>query len=87
MAFDQFRGRILSPGTIAETTDSSIATVHRWISSGKVKVVKLGYRMTRVDGDSLADFLSSHLAAPRPARGKARKKSISNSPAQRVLES
>jgi hypothetical protein len=26
--------------------------------------------MTRIDGDSLADFLTSRIAAPRPPRGK-----------------
>lgn len=75
MAFDQFRGRMLSPETTAESTEASVSQVHRWISAGKINAVKLGYRMTRIDGDSLADFLTSHLSAPRPARGKALKKS------------
>jgi hypothetical protein len=78
MAFDQFRGRALSPETIAVDTDTSISTVHRWISAGVITAVKLGYRMTRVDGDSLADFLTSRLSAPRPARGKALKQSAIN---------
>jgi hypothetical protein len=75
MAFEQFRGRALSPETIAVDTDTSISTVHRWISAGAITAVKLGYRMTRVDGDSLADFLTSRLSMPRPARGKALKQS------------
>ncbi|MER2511720.1 MAG: helix-turn-helix domain-containing protein [Nitrosomonas ureae] len=78
MAFDQFRGRALSPETIAVDTDTSISTVHRWISAGSISAVKLGYRMTRVDGDSLADFLTSRLSMPRPARGKALKQSAIN---------
>ena len=78
MAFEQFRGRALSPETIAVDTDTSISTVHRWISAGAITAVKLGYRMTRVDGDSLADFLTSRLSAPRPARGKALKQSAIN---------
>lgn len=73
MAFDQFRGRMLSPETTAESTESSISQVHRWISAGKIRAAKLGYRMTRVDGDSLADFLTSRLSAPRTPRGKAAK--------------
>jgi excisionase family DNA binding protein len=81
MAFEQFRGRIMSPETVAESTDSSISNVHRWISSGKIKAVKIGYRMTRIDGDSLADFLTSRLSAPRPARGKNLKQSVANSAA------
>jgi hypothetical protein len=73
MAFDQFRGRALSPDTVATDTDSCVSQVHRWISAGHIKAVKLGYRMTRVDGDSLADFLTSRLSAPRLPRGKAAK--------------
>lgn len=76
MAFDQFRGRMLSPETTAESTESSISQVHRWISDGKIVAVKLGYRTTRIDGDSLADFLTSRLlSAPRAPRGKALKHS------------
>lgn len=78
MAFDQFRGRALSPETIADDTDTSVSTVHRWISDGKITAVKLGYRMTRIDGDSLADFLTSRLSSPRPPRGKALKKTSNN---------
>lgn len=70
MAFDQFRGRVLSPESTAESTDSCVSTVHRWISAGEIKAVKLGYRMTRIDGDSLADFLTRKLSTPRPPRGK-----------------
>lgn len=73
MAFDQFRGRLFSPEVTADSTSASISQVHRWISDGKIKAVKLGYRMTRIDGDSLADFLASKLNADRPARGKHRK--------------
>lgn len=70
MAFDQYRGRLLSLEETSDTTSSSISQVHRWISDEKINAVKLGYRMTRIDGDSLADFLTSRLNADRPARGK-----------------
>lgn len=70
MAFDKFRGRALSPETVATETDASVSQVHRWISAGKIKAAKLGVRMTRVDGDSLADFLTAKLGDPRPPRGK-----------------
>lgn len=73
MAFDQLRGRALSPETVATISDGSVSQVHRWISSGKIKAAKLGYRMTRIDGDSLADFLSSRLDQDRNPRGKAAK--------------
>ena len=74
MAFDQFRGRALSPSNAAKETDSCVSQVHRWISSGKIKAAKLGHRMTRIDGDSLADFLTSRLDQDRLPRGKAAKK-------------
>ena len=74
MAFDQFRGKILAPETVANGTDSSVSQVHRWIRAGSIKAVKLSYRMTRIDGDSLADFLTSRMSEPRPARGKAAKR-------------
>lgn len=70
MAFDNFRGRALSPENAAIGADCSISQVHRWVSEGKIKAAKLGYRMTRIDGDSLADFLTGRLAEPRPPRGK-----------------
>lgn len=74
MAFDNFRGRALAPETVATETDSSVSQVHRWISSGKIKAAKLGPRMTRIEGDSLADFLTIRLSEPRPPRGKHAKK-------------
>lgn len=69
MAFDNFRGRAISPENAAIGSDCSVCQVHRWIRDGKIKAAKLGYRMTRIDGDSLADFLTSRIAAPRPPRG------------------
>ena len=74
MAFDQYRGRAMAPETVATCTEASISQVHRWISAGKIKAAKLGYRMTRIDGDSLADFLTSRLDQDRNPRGKAVKK-------------
>ncbi|WP_428827681.1 hypothetical protein ACLIKD_06735 [Azonexus sp. IMCC34842] len=70
MAFDQFRGRVLSLDTVSTDSDISVSQLNRWISEGHIKVVKLGYRMTRIDGDSLADFFTSRISAPRPPRGK-----------------
>jgi hypothetical protein len=70
MAFDQFRGRVLSLDTISTDSDISVSQLHRWMRDGHIKVIKLGYRMTRIDGDSLADFLTSRIAVPRPPRCK-----------------
>lgn len=77
MAFDQYRGRAMAPETVATCTDASVSQVHRWISAGKIKAAKLGHRMTRIDGDSLADFLTSRLDQDRNPRGKAAKKHTS----------
>jgi hypothetical protein len=70
MAFDNFRGRALSPETAAMGADCSVSQIHRLVAAGKIKAAKLGYRMTRLDGDSFADFLTSRLDEPRPPRGK-----------------
>ena len=73
MAFEKFRGRAFSPKSAARDTDSSVSQVHRWINDGYIKAAKAGYRMTRIDGDSLADFLTSRIEKPRTPRGKAAK--------------
>ena len=70
MSFDNVRGRALSPENAAIAADCSISQIHRWVSEGKIKAAKLGYRMTRIEGDSLADFLTGRLSEPRPPRGK-----------------
>jgi hypothetical protein len=77
MAFDHFRGRVLSLDTVSNDTEVSVSQLYRWISAGYIKAVKLGYKMTRIDGDSLADFLTSRLHAPRPGRGRAAAKNAS----------
>lgn len=68
MAFDNFRGRALSLETVSHDAEVSVSQLHRWISAGHIKAVKLGYRMTRIDGDSLADFLTSRIASQRLPR-------------------
>lgn len=62
--FEQFRGRMIAPQTCAKALENSEFTVHRWIREGKIKAVKLSSRCTRIDGDSLADFLSSRTFTP-----------------------
>lgn len=64
MAYDQFRGRLIAPQTCADELEVSEFTVHRWIRNGSIKAVKPSSRCTRVDGDSLADFLSSRTVNP-----------------------
>lgn len=61
--FKQFRGRLIAPQTGAEELDVSEATIHRWIRNGFIKAVKPSSRCTRIDGDSLADFLESRIFA------------------------
>jgi predicted site-specific integrase-resolvase len=62
--FNQFRGRMIAPQTCAEALDNSEFTIHRWIRDGKIKAVKLSSRCTRIDGDSLADFLIASAFKP-----------------------
>ncbi len=71
MAYENLRGRQFAPGTCAEALDVSISQVHRWIRSGEIAAVKLGIRCTRIDGDTVADFLARRQSVPRPPRGKA----------------
>lgn len=66
--FNQFRGRLIAPQSCAEALDNSEFTIHRWIREGKIKAVKLSSRCTRIDGDSLADFLVSRTFDPKVAK-------------------
>jgi len=64
MGYEQFRGRMIAPQTCAEALDNSEFTIHRWIREGKIRAVKLSSRCTRIDGDSLADFLVARTVTP-----------------------
>lgn len=64
MAYDQFRGRFIAPQTCAEELEVSEFTVHRWIRKGDIAAVKPSSRCTRIDGDSLADFLTARAFTP-----------------------
>lgn len=61
---DRFRGRLIAPQTCAEELEISEFTIHRWIRDQKVLAVKLSSRCTRIDGDSLADFIESNTFTP-----------------------
>jgi excisionase family DNA binding protein len=71
--YENLRGRQLSPDSCAETLDVSTSQVHRWIRAGEITAAKLGDRCTRIDGDTVADFLIRKQAIPRKPRGKAAK--------------
>lgn len=73
MAFDQFRGRLLSPAAVADDVGVSVCQIHRWITAGKIVATRLGHRITRVDGDSLAQFLTNSMESPGYRRGKSKK--------------
>lgn len=64
MGYEQFRGRLIAPQSCAEALENSEFTIHRWIREGKIKAVKLSSRCTRIDGDSLADFLCASTFTP-----------------------
>ena len=72
MAYEHLRGRQFSPATLSGDLDVSRSQIHRWISSGEIAAVKVSYRCTRIDGDSVADFLTRRQAVPRAAVGFAK---------------
>ena len=76
MAYDSLRNRQLSPDTCGKEVDVSVSQVHRWIRSGEIVAVQLGTRCTRIDGDSVADFLTRRQAVLRKPRGKAAVKAV-----------
>ena len=82
MLYDSLRGRQLAPETCAAALDVSVSQIYRWISDGKIMAVKLWHRCTRIDGDSVAEFLTSRQAVPRTPRGSAAKRSASELVAQ-----
>jgi hypothetical protein len=63
-AIRRFRGRMISPQKCADELATSEFTIHRWIRAGKIRAVKLSERCTRIDGDSLADYMASRVCVP-----------------------
>ncbi len=59
MSHEQFRGRMMPPKMVAAATQVTECTVHRWVAAGKITAVKLSEKCTRIDGNSLADFLAA----------------------------
>lgn len=51
---------MIAPQNVAAALDNSEFTIHRWIRQGKIRAVRLSSRCTRIDGDSLADFLEAN---------------------------
>lgn len=64
VTFDQFRGRMIAPQVSATELGISEFTVHRWIREGKIRAVKLSARCTRIDGDSLAEYMMANTFVP-----------------------
>ena len=65
------RGRLLQKQEAAKYSDASISWIDRRIRAGEVKVIRMSLKMTRVIGDSLADYLDSKTSTPSIPRGKA----------------
>lgn len=59
VSFDQYRGRMIAPQACAKELGLSEFTIHRWIRDGKISAVKLSARCTRIDGNSLADYMAA----------------------------
>ena len=63
-AYDQFRGRMIAPQSAGKELGLSEFTMHRWIREGKIRAVKLSARCTRIDGNSLADYMMANTFVP-----------------------
>jgi hypothetical protein len=64
VSFDQFRCRMIAPQACARELGLSEFTIHRWIRDGKISAVKLSARCTRIDGNSLADYMAANRFVP-----------------------
>ena len=51
--------RILSLGDVAQRLDVSVRTVQKWVRDGRLTVVRLGVKTTRVLEEDLTRFLQS----------------------------
>lgn len=76
MDYATLRGKHFSPTSLSETLDVSISQIHRWITAGEISAVKVSYRCTRINGDSVADFLTRRQAVPRKPVGIATKSTL-----------
>ena len=66
------RGRLLSKQAASLFCDSSVSFIDRLIRAEKIRAIRITPKMTRIDGDSLADFLEAKANVPANPRGKAR---------------
>ena len=71
MLTEDLRGRLISKQFAASQIESSICYLDRLIRAGKIQAVRLSPRMTRINGDSLADFLEKQSTIESTPRGKA----------------
>jgi hypothetical protein len=74
------RGRLLQKQEAANYSDASVSWIDRLIRSGDIKAIRISTKMTRVIGDSLADYLDSKSGAPSIPRGKAIKSGCQHDP-------
>ena len=74
MSNDDLRGKLHAKQRIAEHLDASLSFVDRQIRLGVFRAVRLTPKMTRVDGDSVADYLAAKASAPSLPRGAAAKR-------------
>lgn len=64
MTHPELRGRLLKKQYCAEYVDVHIASIDRLIRDGKIDIVRLSQRATRIVGDSLADYLDAKANLP-----------------------
>ena len=73
MIIENLRGRLHAKKPLEIQLDSSVCYLDRLIRAGKIKAIRLSPKMTRIDGDSIADFLEQQANVPSTPRGKAAK--------------
>jgi len=78
MDYATLHGKHFSPATLSEILDISISQIHRWITAGEITAIKVSYRCTRIDGDSVARFLTRRQAVPRKPIGIATKSTLAS---------
>lgn len=73
---NELRGKLHSKQSIAASLDASLSFVDRKIRRGEFKAIRLSPKMTRVDGDSVADYLEGKASVASYPRGAAAGKAL-----------
>lgn len=59
--------KLLTVAQVAEETNLSVRTVHRYIAAGRLRAYKIAPRVIRIDPDDVAEQLLGHRAPYKSA--------------------